>query len=86
MAKRIGNQLELRDRVTNREDLPGVPAGTPGRVILVDGLPSGDSWRRYRVWFDTGVTNGTDIGSLDASQLVRIDRSGNVVSVTGEKS
>jgi hypothetical protein len=35
-------------------DLPGVPAGTGGKVILADGF----AWPRYRVRFDNGVEHG----------------------------
>jgi hypothetical protein len=49
--------------VRNLDDLPRVPAGTKGRVYLVEGF----SWTRYRVLFD----NGVDIGSLDAAVLAR---------------
>jgi hypothetical protein len=31
------------------------------------------------VWFDTGATNGTDIGSLDRSQLIALTRKGQPV-------
>jgi len=43
-------------------DLPGVPAGTRGRIQLVNGF----SWIRYRVHFD----NGEELGFLDRDQLV----------------
>lgn len=49
--------------VQNLDDLPGVPAGTRGRVNLVAGF----AWTRYRVLFD----NGVDIGTLDGSALAR---------------
>jgi hypothetical protein len=49
--------------VKTLDALPGVPAGTKGRVYLVDGF----AWTRYRVLFD----NGVDIGSLDGSTLAR---------------
>ncbi|HEX8804410.1 MAG TPA: hypothetical protein VF743_09455 [Acidimicrobiales bacterium] len=42
---------------------PGVPEGTRGRVLLVDGF----AWTRYRVLFE----NGVDVGSLDGSTLAR---------------
>jgi hypothetical protein len=42
-------------------DLPGVPAGTRGRVILANGF----EWPRYRVLFD----NGVETGNLDARHL-----------------
>ncbi len=42
-------------------DLPGVPAGTTGKVLLIGGF----SWVRYRVRFD----NGAERGMLDAKDL-----------------
>jgi hypothetical protein len=59
--KRDGDKLLFHDKVVAAEDLPGVPAGTPGKVTLINGF----RWIRYRVYFD----NGADIGSLDRSQL-----------------
>jgi hypothetical protein len=43
-------EFKRKDRVVAAEDLPGVPAGTPGTVLMVTGL----SWIRYRVQFDNG--------------------------------
>jgi hypothetical protein len=63
-----GDQLRRNDRVVAAVDLPGVPAGTPGRVKLVNGF----AWVRYWVSFE----NGRDIGSLDRSQLALVDKSG----------
>ena len=77
MAKRRGETLRLHDRVVNNEALPGVPAGTRGKVILVEGF----AWTRYRVLFETDVPNGTDIGSLDRSALTLVDKKGNPVPV-----
>jgi hypothetical protein len=83
MAKRVGNQLLLHDRVVSTVDLPGIPAGTPGKVILKSGLdrPGTDEfeWIRYRVLFETAATNGSDAGSLQRSTLQRIDKKGNVL-------
>jgi hypothetical protein len=53
--------LKRRQKVAAAVDLPGVPAGTPGQVYLVDGL----TWIRYRVAFE----NGVEIGSLDRAVL-----------------
>lgn len=58
------DRLKRREKVVAAEDLIGVPAGTHGRVSLVNGF----SWIRYRVYFD----NGADVGSLDRDQLVRL--------------
>ena len=37
--------------MTAKVDLPGVPEGTPGKVILANGF----NWLRYRVRFESGV-------------------------------
>ena len=65
MAKRTGEGLKRHEKVVAAVDLPGVPAGTSGKVELVNGF----RWIRYRVGFE----NGADIGSLDRSQLARPD-------------
>jgi len=54
--------LRRRQKVVAAVDLPGVPAGTYGRIQLVNGF----SWVRYRVHFD----NGEELGFLDRDQLV----------------
>ncbi len=59
--KRVNDELLFHDKVVAAVDLPRVPMGTPGKVILKNGF----RWIRYRVFFD----NGVDIGSLDRSQL-----------------
>jgi hypothetical protein len=63
MAKAVLDGFKRNETVKNLDDLPGVPAGTKGRVYLVEGF----TWTRYRVLFD----NGIDIGSLDAAVLAR---------------
>lgn len=50
-----------RQKVVAAVDLPGVPAGTPGRVLYVAGV----TWIRYHVLFDGDI----DRANLDASQL-----------------
>lgn len=81
MAKRTGNELLLHDRVIATVDLPGVPAGTPGKVILLNGWDRADgrAWARYRVLFDIGGPNGTDVGSLSRGVLLRTDKLGNII-------
>src|SRR4051812_29283909 len=59
------DQLRKKAKVVAVEDLRDVPAGTPGRVILVDGF----TWIRYWVRFD----NGVDLGSISRSQLATAD-------------
>jgi len=56
-----GIDLTLRQRVRAKVDLPKVPTGTEGTVILADGF----AWRRYRVLFD----NGVEVGFLDGRHL-----------------
>ena len=51
------------DKVTATVTLPRVPEGTSGVVKLVNGL----TWTRYWVFF----ANGTDLGSIDQTALVR---------------
>jgi len=63
MAKAALDGFKRNEKVKNLDDLPGVPAGTRGRVYLVEGF----AWTRYRVLFD----NGVDIGSLDGAVLAR---------------
>ncbi|HEY8525666.1 MAG TPA: hypothetical protein VIL48_11910 [Acidimicrobiales bacterium] len=57
------DRFKRGETVKNLDALPGVPAGTRGRVLLVDGF----YWTRYRVLFE----NGVDIGSIDGSMLAR---------------
>ena len=59
-------EFSRKDRVVAAEDLPGVPEGTPGRVVSVTGL----SWIRYRVAFD----NGVEINLLDGRYIKPADR------------
>jgi len=53
--------LKLRQRVRSKVDLPKVPAGTEGRVLLANGF----AWRRYRVLFD----NGVEVSFLDGRHI-----------------
>lgn len=57
------DMLKLNEKVVAVEDLPGVPAGTAGRVTIRNGF----RWIRYRVYFD----NGADFGPIDRDQLMR---------------
>jgi hypothetical protein len=61
-------QLDLRigDRVQASVDLPGVAAGTKGKVILANGF----NWQRYRVRFPGGV----EVADLDQRHLEPIGR------------
>jgi hypothetical protein len=55
--------LDRHDKVRANIDLPGVPAGTRGKVLQKTGV----SWIRYRVLFD----NGVEVGLLDGRHLVK---------------
>ena len=68
LAKPHEGQLDLRigDRVQTSVDLPGVAAGTKGKVILANGF----NWQRYRVRFE----DGTELGDLDHRNLEPIGR------------
>lgn len=68
LAKPHANQLDLRlgDKVHATVELPGVPAGTPGKVILANGF----NWQRYRVQF----ANGIEMGDLDHRNLAPAGR------------
>jgi hypothetical protein len=63
MAPTISTEkvFKRHQKVVAAVDLPGVPAGTPGKVAYVAGL----TWIRYHVQFD----NGAVVSSLDAAQL-----------------
>ena len=65
MLRRRGGPTAFRpgDRVVASGDLPRVPAGTKGLVLVVQGL----SWTRYRVRFD----NGVELGLVDEASLER---------------
>lgn len=63
MADSDPTPFRRREKVVASVDLPGIPAGTPGKVVLVNGF----EWIRYRVFFE----NGAEMGSLDHRHLVR---------------
>jgi hypothetical protein len=54
--------FKRHEKVRANVDLPGVPAGTTGKVLVVSGV----TWIRCRVLF----ANGVEHGSLDARHLV----------------
>jgi hypothetical protein len=68
LAKPHDGQLDLRtgDKVTTTVELPGIPEGTEGKVILANGF----NWQRYRVLF----RNGVERGDLDHRHLQPIGR------------
>lgn len=57
----VDTEYSRKDRVVAAEDLPGVPEGTPGTIVMVGGL----RWIRYRVRFD----NGAELSLLDGKYL-----------------
>jgi len=62
MAKQDDVHLRRGAKVYAAQDLPGVPDGTPGKVLVSVGL----TWIRYRVRFG----NGVELGNLDRSVLL----------------
>ncbi|HEX2383012.1 MAG TPA: hypothetical protein VHI95_10270 [Acidimicrobiales bacterium] len=58
-----GEHLAMKERVVATTDLPGIPEGTTGKVIVVEGL----TWIRYWVRFANGVVRG----SLNRKVLAR---------------
>ncbi len=56
--------LSEGETVRAKVALRGVPVGTLGKVIHVQGL----SWIRYWVWFD----NGERVGTIDRAKLMTI--------------
>jgi hypothetical protein len=59
-----GLNLAAHDKVVATSDLPGVPSGTKGKVLLANGM----NWRRYRVLFE----NGRELGHLDGRHIEQI--------------
>ena len=64
MATTISTEKKFkrRQKVVAAVDMPGVPAGTFGKVWFVSGV----TWIRYHVAFD----NGAEIANVDAAQLM----------------
>lgn len=60
------NRFKRRSRVEATEDLPGVPAGTRGRVMTEAGF----TWIRYFVQFD----NGVELSGVDATHLIAVPK------------
>jgi len=67
MAKKKVDDGTLRrhEKVVAATDLPHVPAGTKGKVMLVNGL----TWVRYWVRFE----NGVELGQVNRHELARRD-------------
>jgi len=63
MAPTISTEkvFKRHQKVVAAVDLPGVPAGTPGKVYYVAGV----TWIRYHVLFE----NGVELSNLDAVEL-----------------
>ena len=62
-GKKDGKSLAEGDRVVVDVELPGVSAGSQGRIVGSSGL----DWIRYRVRFDNGVVRNL----IDGSHLQR---------------
>jgi hypothetical protein len=67
MPKKEANDeiLRRKERVVATTSMPGIPEGTAGKVIIVEGL----TWIRYWVRFENGVVRG----SINRKQLARPD-------------
>jgi hypothetical protein len=65
MAKKESTDevLKPKERIVATADMPGIPEGTTGKVIMPEGL----TWIRYWVRFDNGVVRGT----IDRRKLAR---------------
>ena len=70
-SQKTSLKLRRGARVRTTVDLPGVPSGSTGRVVLANGF----NWRRYRVVFE----DGTEVADLDQRQLEAVDRNGRPV-------
>jgi hypothetical protein len=55
MATTALSEFKAGDKVILTEKLKGVPVGTPGKIIHMQGL----TWTRYWVWFENGIRMGT---------------------------
>ena len=62
-TKTIDDALVRKDRVVAAVDMPGIPAGTKGKITFVEGF----TWVRYWVRFENGVVRG----SINRNKLVR---------------
>ena len=82
MAKTATKNLRKGDKVVTTADLRGVPEGTAGKVIVVNGL----TWIRYWVRFD----NGEVLGSISRDKLATkqdlADRANGVGLDTGDEA
>ncbi len=90
MATATLNTLAPKTRVVSTVEMKGVPRGTTGKVIFVQGL----SWIRYWVLFDNGIRVGTldrsklatlaDWENKDAFEVVAVGAAGAVAATSGD--
>jgi hypothetical protein len=68
LANPLTGQITLKvgAKVEAIADLPDVPIGTKGKVMLVNGF------QRFRYWVH--FENGVDIGQLDGSQIAPLTK------------
>ena len=59
------NPLKRKQKVVATIDLPGVPEGTEGKILVSNGI----EWFRYWVDFD----NGAKLGRVDHEDVVKIE-------------
>lgn len=79
LATPHANQIDLRigDRVRSTAELPGVPVGTEGKVLLANGF----NWQRYRIAFD----NGIELGDLDHRNIEAAGRTAKRLAKAAKK-
>ena len=63
--KQLSETLSRKEKVKAAVDMRDVPEGTPGRVLVANGV----TWVRYWVKFE----NGVEMGSIHRDKLVRAD-------------
>jgi hypothetical protein len=68
LANPLTGQIALKvgSKVEAIVDLPDVPIGTRGKVMLVNGF------QRFRYWVH--FENGVDLGQLDGEQIGRVKK------------
>jgi hypothetical protein len=80
LAKPHEGQIDLRigDTVVSTVDLPDVPVGSEGRVILANGF----QWQRYWVRF----ANGVEAKDLDHRHLAPVGRASKRIAKAAKRT
>ncbi len=82
MATTALSEFKPGDKVISTVKLKGVPEGTPGKIIHMQGL----TWTRYWVWFENGIRMGTIPRTklATAEEWERKQNGGDEVAVAGK--